>query len=192
MRDMDSHTETPFGIFISMNTGITGKRSTISVDWTEHGQLCVLISKMQETDIEYTMKMLEQYAEVANRVYSLHHRCSEEELAMYKEKHQHIKSIITEQMNDIGQLTQQIGHDRRIMIDNLTKQGMMYKNTLEKIKMSACNTIDIILGTHSEIATEETVVEKKEGTLSEFFKSVVEDGGATVEKKSKRKKKGES
>jgi hypothetical protein len=168
MRDMDSHTETPFGIFISMNTDITGKRSTINVDWTEHGQLCILISKFQETDVEYTMKMLEQYAEVANRVYTLHHRCSEEELAMYKEKHNHIKSIITEQISDIAQLIQNIGHDRRILIDNLTKQGMMYKNTLEKIKMSACNTIDIILGARDIV--EEQVIEEKKGGLDMFFK----------------------
>ena len=168
MRDMDSHTEAPFGIFISMNTDITGKRSTINVDWTEHGQLCILISKFQETDIEYTMKMLEQYAEVANRVYGLHHRCSEEELAMYKEKHNHIKSIVTEQISDIAQLIQNIGHDRRILIDNLTKQGMLYKNTLEKIKLSASNMIDIILGTRD-------VVEEKKGTLDTFFKNVKDD-----------------
>lgn len=172
MRDMDSHTETPFGIFISMNTDITGKRSTINVDWTEHGQLCIFISKFQETDIEYTMKMLEQYAEVANRVYTLHHRCSEEELAMYKEKHNHIKSIITEQISDIAQLIQNIGHDRRILIDNLTKQGMTYKNSLEKIKMSACNTIDIILGARDLVEEKEEVVEEKKGGLDMFFKKV--------------------
>jgi hypothetical protein len=171
MRDMDSHTETPFGIFISMNTEITGKRNTINVDWTEHGQLCIFISKFQETDVEYTMKMLEQYAEVANRVYTLHHRCSEEELSMYKEKHNHIKTIITEQITDIAQLIQNIGHDRRIMIDNLTKQGIVYKSTLEKIKLSGSNVIDLIMGTSDNMQEEEPVKdETQKGPLDQFFK----------------------
>jgi hypothetical protein len=175
MRDMDSHTETPFGIFISMNTEITGKRNTINVDWTEHGQLCIFISKFQETDVEYTMKMLEQYAEIANRVYTLHHRCSEEELAMYKEKHNHIKTIITEQITDIAQLIQNIGHDRRIMIDNLTKQGIVYKSTLEKIKLSASNVIDLIMGASENIQEEEPVKdETQKGPLDQFFKNTKE------------------
>lgn len=175
MRDMDSHTETPFGIFISMNTEITGKRNTINVDWTEHGQLCIFISKFQETDVEYTMKMLEQYAEIANRVYTLHHRCTEEELAMYKEKHNHIKTIITEQITDIAQLIQNIGHDRRIMIDNLTKQGLVYKSTLEKIKLSASNVIDLIMGTSENIQEEESVKdETQKGPLDQFFKNTKE------------------
>jgi len=172
MRDMDSHTETPFGIFISINTEITGKRNTINVDWTEHGQLCIFISKFQETDVEYTMKMLEQYAEVANRVYTLHHRCSEEELSMYKEKHNHIKTIITEQITDIAQLIQNIGHDRRIMIDNLTKQGIVYKTALEKIKLSGSNIIDLIMGTSDNIQEEEPVKdETQKGPLDQFFKN---------------------
>ena len=146
LRDMEENPTIPYGIFVSLTTGITGKRDDISMEWTNQGQLCVFISKFLDNDVDMTMKMLSQLAILGNRIYGIHHKCGEEELGMYKDKLGQIKYIISNHVVDINQLMLTVGHDRKILLETLTKQGAMYKISLEKMKVSVENIMDIIMG----------------------------------------------
>ena len=146
LRDMEENPTIPYGIFVSLSTGITGKRDDITMEWTNQGQLCVFISKFLDNDVEMTMKMLGQLSILGNRIYGIHHKCGEEELGMYKDKLGQIKYIISNHVVDINQLMLTVGHDRKILLETLTKQGAMYKISLEKMKVSVENIMDIIMG----------------------------------------------
>ena len=150
VRDMEVHSNIPYGVFISMNSGITGKKSQVSSQWTSHGQLCIFISKFLETDIKYTLEMVEQCSGIASRVYSLHHRSDVEELENYKEKLMQVKLIITRQMIDINDMIIMMGHDKKLLIDSITKQHTMYKTTLEKMKVGCNQVMELILGSTLE------------------------------------------
>lgn len=169
LRDMEENPTIPYGIFASLTTGITGKREDISMEWTNQGQLCVFISKFLDNDVDMTMKMLGQLAILGNRMYGIHHKCSEEELGMYKDKLSQIKYIISNHVVDINQLMLMLGHDRKILLETLTKQGAMYKISLEKMKVSVENIIDIIMGEHEDVGG--NVI----GPLDELFRKKTED-----------------
>ena len=151
LRDMEENPVIPYGIFVSLATGITGKRTDISMEWINQGQLCVFISRFLDNDVDMSMKMLGQLAFLGNRIYSIHHKCGEGELGMYKDKLGQIKYIVSNHIVDINQLMLMVGHDRKILIETLTKQGAMYKVSLEKMKVSVDNVMDIIMGEHEEV-----------------------------------------
>ena len=150
IRDMEVHSNIPYGVFISMNTDITGKKSQVSIQWSSHGQLCIFISKFLETDVSYTLEMVEQCSVIASRVYSLQHRSDVEELENYKEKLMQVKLIITRQLIEMNEMITVMGHDKKLLIDNITKQHTMYKTTLEKMKVGCNQIIELILGTAAE------------------------------------------
>jgi hypothetical protein len=150
LRDMEENPTIPYGIFASLTTGISGKKNEVSMEWTNQGQLCVFISKFLDNDVEMSMKMLGHLAFLGNRIYNIHHKCGEGELGMYKDKLGQIKYIITNHIVDINQLMLMVGHDRKILIETLTKQGAMYKVNLEKMKISVDNIMNVIVGEYEE------------------------------------------
>lgn len=193
LRDMEENPNIPYGIFISLYTEITGKRGTINVEWTNQGQFCIFISKFIETDVELVFKFLEQCSNISSRIYGLHHRSSDEELVMFKEKLGQIKCLISDQLVDINQVMLSIGHDRKILVDMITKQGMTYKNMLEKVKINTNNIIDIIMCNREdveEVENKEVIVEANKesvkGPLDALFGRVSE---VDVSKKIKKKNK---
>ncbi len=187
VRDMEIHSNIPYGVFISMNTGITGKKTQVSSVWTSHGQLCIFISKFLETDVRYTLEMVEQCSGIASRVYSLQHRSDVEELENYKEKLMQVKLIITRQLIDINEMITVMGHDKKLLIDSITKQHTMYKTTLEKMKVGCNQIIELILGT----ATEEPMSTSTSDVGGDVGMSDVPIPVVQEEGKKKRKKKGD-
>jgi hypothetical protein len=174
LRDMEENPTIPYGIFASLTTGITGKKEDISMEWTNQGQLCVFMGKFLDNDVEMSMKMLGQLAFLGNRIYTIHHKCGESDLGMYKDKLGQIKYIISNHIVDINQLMLMIGHDRKILIETLTKQGAMYKVNLEKMKVSVENIMDIIMGGHVDMGG--NVI----GPLDELFRKKAEDSSIDV------------
>ena len=197
LRDMEENPNIPYGIFVSLYTEITGKRGTINIEWTNQGQFCVFVSRFIETDVELVFKFLEQCSNIGSRVYGLHHRSSDEELGMFKEKLGQIKCLISDQLVDINQVMLSIGHDRKILVDMITKQGMTYKNMLEKVKINTNNIIDIIMCNREEVndvdnkelIIEEKVCEPVRGPLDVLFGKVSDVEAPNIEPPKKVKKK---
>lgn len=187
LRDMEENPTIPYGIFVSLSTGISGKKNDISMEWTNQGQLCVFISKFLDNDIDMSMKMMSHLAFLGNRIYTIHHKCGEGSLGMYKDKLGQIKYIVSNHIVDINQLLLMIGHDRKILIETLTKQGAMYKVSLEKMKVSVDNIINIIVGEYEE--NSDNAVE----SVDELFTKKSDDSSTDIviepEKKVKRNRK---
>jgi len=191
LRDMEENPNIPYGIFVSLYTEISGKRGSLNIEWTNQGQFCIFVSKFIEMDIELVFKFLEQCSSISSRVYSLHHRSSDEELGLFKEKLGQIKCLISDQLLDINQVMLSIGHDRKLLVDMITKQGMSYKNMLEKVKLNTNNIIDIIMCNREEVNEVENKIEENnnepvKGPLDILFGRVSD---VDVSKKSKKKSK---
>jgi len=62
LRDMKDHPEVPIGIFVSLNTKITGKdrSKSILIEWIHDTQCAVYIQPFKELDIDYTLLVIDQ------------------------------------------------------------------------------------------------------------------------------------
>ena len=182
IRDMETHSNISYGVFVSMNTGITGKKKPIEFQWTAHGQLCIFVSNLLKHDIEMIFNYIGQCASVAHRFFSLCNNEEKNELESYKDKLLQVKTIITKQITDISEMITAMGHHKKLHMDNLNKHYTEYKLMLEKMKISCNEIVDIVIGT-DEVVLEENIVEPDATVSNTSTTSVVE--------KRKRKKKNE-
>ena len=56
--DMNDHPDTDMGVFVSLNTGISGM-DALKVEWTSHNQLILYISNFLDSNIETVLDLIE-------------------------------------------------------------------------------------------------------------------------------------
>jgi hypothetical protein len=159
IRDLETHSNVPYGVFVSMNTGITGKKKPIEFIWTAHGQLCIFVSNLMKHDLEMVFNYIGQCANIAHRFFSLNNNDEKNELETYKDKLLQVKTVITKQISEFSEMITAMGHHKKLHLDNINKHYTEYKLMLEKMKISCNEVIDIIVGdieVVTEIVTENT------------------------------------
>lgn len=182
IRDMETHSNISYGVFVSMNTGIVGKKKPIEFQWTAHGQLCIFVSNLLKYDFEMIFNYIGQCASVAHRFFTLCNNDEKNELESYKDKLLQVKTIITKQISEISEMITVIGHHKKLHMDNLNKHYTEYKLILEKMKISCNEVVDVVVGAVEPILEEAIVVHSNV------------DVGVTsnLDEKKKRKKKSDS
>lgn len=179
IRDLETHSNIAYGVFVSMNTGIAGKKKTIDFQWTAHGQLCIFISNLLKYDIEFVFNYIGQCASIAHRFFTLSNNEGKNELESYKDKLMQVKIIITKQILEISEMIATMMHHKKLHVDNLNKHYTEYKLMLEKMKLSCNEIIDIVVGDDIEnVQVDDQVSEPQEEIVM-------------IEKKKGRKKKSE-
>jgi hypothetical protein len=181
IRDLETHSNISYGVFVSMNTGITGKKKPIEFQWTAHGQLCIFVSNLLKQDLEMVFNYIGQCATIAHRFFSLCNNDEKNELESYKDKLLQVKTVITKQISEISEMITAMGHHKKLHMDNLNKHYTEYKLMLEKMKISCNEVVDIVVGT-TEPMSEETNVDVQPDV----------DVVVNVSEKKKRKKKSDS
>lgn len=185
IRDMETHSNISYGVFVSMNTGITGKKKPIEFQWTAHGQLCIFVSNLLKHDFEMIFNYIGQCASVAHRFFTLCNNDEKNELESYKDKLLQVKTIITKQISDISEMITAMGHHKKLHMDNLNKHYTEYKLMLEKMKISCNEVVDVVVG------DVETMLE--EANVNVVVQPNVDVGvTSNVVEKKKRKKKSDS
>jgi hypothetical protein len=181
IRDLETHSNISYGVFVSMNTGITGKKKPIEFQWTAHGQLCIFVSNLLKQDLEMVFNYIGQCATIAHRFFSLCNNDEKNELESYKDKLLQVKTVITKQISEISEMITAMGHHKKLHMDNLNKHYTEYKLMLEKMKISCNEVVDIVVGS-TEPMSEETNVDVQPDV----------DVVVNVSEKKKRKKKSDS
>lgn len=163
IRDLETHSNIAYGVFVSMNTGIAGKKKTIDFQWTAHGQLCIFISNLLKYDIELVFNYIGQCASIAHRFFTLSNNEGKNELESYKDKLMQVKIIITKQILEISEMIATMMHHKKLHVDNLNKHYTEYKLMLEKMKLSCNEIIDIVVGDDIEnVQVDDQVSEPQE------------------------------
>jgi hypothetical protein len=146
LRDLETHSNVSYGVFISMNSGISGKKKAIDFQWTAHGQLCMFISYFLNNDMEMIFNYIEQCASIAHRFFTTSNVVNNGELESYKDKLLQVKLIITKQITEISEMISTMAHHKRLQMDNLNKHYTEYKLMLEKMKLSCNEIVGIVVG----------------------------------------------
>jgi hypothetical protein len=175
IRDLETHSNISYGVFVSMNTGIVGKKKAIEFQWTAHGQLCMFVSNLLKHDMDLVFNYISQCASIAQRFFTLCNSEEKNEIEAYKDKLLQVKTVITKQISEISEMITAMAHHKKLHMDNLNKHYTEYKLMLEKMKISCNEVVDIVVGTvepmleevnvdvqpNVDVATVANIVEKK-------------------------------
>lgn len=149
-RDMEENSNYPFGVFISRNTGITGMKQFLRIEWTKKGQLLLYIANMASHGIEDILAYIELCAMAALQIYTLH-----TELQSTKEESHTIhelqfrldtgKLYVERDIKRATELLTQMRHDEKFLTDTIKKQFSSYKIQLDETKASLQDLLRVLL-----------------------------------------------
>jgi hypothetical protein len=152
--DMNTHPDTDMGVFVSLNTPISGM-DNLKVEWTSHNQLILYISNFLESDIETILDIIEYlliairpYRELLSRI-----QLSEEQSAL-QEKISRSTTYIQNLLKKCIQNYSEYDIHRKALQDRLDLLHSSMKSNFASMK-SDIETILSIL-TDSEINTTST------------------------------------
>ncbi len=166
IRDMEVHSNIPYGVFVSMTSGIANKKGDVSFQWTSHGQLCIFFGNFLKHDMEMSLKYIGECSGIGHRFFTLSQGEENNEADVYREKLIQVKTIITKQLSDVSEMNASMMQHKKLHLDNINKHYTEYKMGLDKMKVLCNEIIDIIVGESVESTIEnevviETVVEEK-------------------------------
>ena len=158
IRDMEVHSNIPYGVFISMTSGIANKKGDVTFQWTSHGQLCIFFGNFLKHDMEMSLKYIGECASIGHRFFTLSQGEENNEAEIYRDKLIQIKTIITKQLADVSEIIASMMQHKKLQLDNINKHYTEYKMGLDKMKISYNEIIDIIVGEPVEDTIENEVV----------------------------------
>ena len=164
LSDMKSHPEALVGVFISLNTPITGKSSTvpITIDWIHSSQCVVYIQSCLDLDVENVLSLIEQIIRVAGIFNTaLSSRDSDSDEPMFQQRIEQAKGYLERMISRAAKLITKIGVDKKQYLA-LIDANCQYSISELKYQITDLTTaIQILLGNPeplSEPTSEESEV----------------------------------
>ncbi len=161
-RDMEENNNYPFGVFISRNTGITGMKQFLRMDWTKKGQLLLYIANMATHGIEEILSTIEACSVTALQIYTLHNELqnTKEESHVVHELQGRLdtaKLYVERDIKRVSELLIQMKHDEKFLMETIKKQHVSYKIQLDESKNSLQELLQVLFHTEKkeEVALEE-------------------------------------
>lgn len=161
IRDMEVHSNIPYGVFVSMTSGIANKKGDVSFQWTSHGQLCLFFGNFLKHDMEMSLKYIGECAGLGHRFFTYSQGEENNEAEVYRDKLIQVKTIITKQLADVSEMMASMMQHKKLQLDNINKHYTEYKMALDKMKTSYNEIIDIIIGEQVEDTIENNVMEEE-------------------------------
>jgi hypothetical protein len=146
--DMKLHSDIHFGAFLSMNTGISGKRfdKTIVLDWTSSGQMLVYISYFRAQDMTAMFLFLDMCADIAYRCYRLvQDRPDDSDTCLkLQQKIQGIQSLVEKELVSLATWMRDMKAEHQVAMDILSKQHIVNLGRIAHTKTSLTNILDLM------------------------------------------------
>ena len=154
LRDMKEHPEVLVGVFISLNTGISGKLpcTPISIDWI-HGNQCVLyIQSLTDLDIDHVLSLIEQIVHITN-IFNKNMAMTDtkEDTMFYQQRIDRAKVFLDETITRGAKLIKRILTDKQEQIKTIELSTSHVISELKHQHADITSSIDTLLGTYSEI-----------------------------------------
>jgi len=155
--DMKLHSDVHFGAFISMNTGIAGKRfdKNIIIDWTSESQMLVYISNFRKQDMPGMFLFLDMCADIAYKCYRLvkDRPDDSESCIQLQRKLQGVQAVVEKEMVSLAAWIRDSKSEHQVAMDLLAKQHTVNLSKIVHMKDSLLYLIGMIQGA-SEVEVE--------------------------------------
>ena len=148
LSDMKSHPEALVGVFISLNTGIAGKSSTvpITIDWINRSQCVVYIQSCADLDIDHVLSFIEQIIRIVG-IFNSSITVTESEEPIFQQRIDQAKVFLEKMVTRLTKLITKLGVDKK---QHLALIEANAQNTISELKYQITDlstTINIMLGT---------------------------------------------
>lgn len=161
--DMKAHPEALVGVFISLNTSIAGKSSSvpISIDWIHGTQCAIYVQSCLELDVDHVLSVIEQIIRITgifNTALTSHE--SESDEPMFQQRIEQAKGYLERMVSRLTKLITKIGVDKKQYMALIDTN---YQHSISELKyqITDLNTsIQILLGT-PEVISEPTSEESE-------------------------------
>ena len=153
LRDMKEHPEVHVGIFISLNTRIAGKNSSlpISIEWIHDSQCAIYIQPFKELDTDHTLALIDQVIKLSG-VYNklIGSKGDHSEETILQPRIDKARVYIEEYITETSALIKRVTNDYKLH-KQLVESS--YTHTLAVLKTQAAaisTTLEILTGEYKE------------------------------------------
>ena len=166
LRDMKEHPEVHIGIFISLDTKITGKDKDkpISIEWINDRQCAVYIQRFKELDEDHTMSLIDQVIKMSS-IYSkmIGSKGDMSEESMLQGRIDKARVYIEEYITETCSLIKRVTNDQKLH-RQLVESSYSHTLAVLKTQSNAINTaLEILTGEYKEDnVIDETLVDTVE------------------------------
>ena len=153
LRDMKEHPEVLVGIFISQNTGIQGKPSTVpfSIDWIHGSQCVVYIQSIVEMDMDYALSLMDQIIRVSgafNKVIKSQGESSSEKT--HETRIEQAKLYLQNSLTRTNSLMRKVSADKKQLISIIETNTTQNLLDLKQQSAELSTGIQILLGEYTD------------------------------------------
>jgi hypothetical protein len=170
-RDLQSHRDSPLGVFISLKTNILGKckRGFFEIEWTENSQMLVYVNCFYTHSAEDIFSILDQCVDIARTVYT-HNNTALSDSQMTSQlqgRIDHVKEYVERQLKSMATLLLELKVNKKNLVDMVTKQHTAYICQIEESKQALKSMVRILLNAEEEFdvpAVESIALEEESET----------------------------
>jgi hypothetical protein len=157
LRDMKEHPEVVIGTFISLHCPIQGKGSSpITIDWVNGSQCVVYIQSCLESDIEYTLSVIDQTIRLSSIFYnSVSSKEKDNNEAIYEQRIDQAKLYIQNSIARSSNLIRRVQNDKKQLLQAIETNSLHTLTELKQQSGELTTGIQILLGEYSDSLSEE-------------------------------------
>lgn len=153
-RDLQSHRDSPLGVFISLKTNILGKckKGFFEIEWTENSQMLVYVNSFYTHSAEDIFSILDQCVDVARTVYT-HNNTAVTDSQMTSQlqtRIDHVKEYVERQLKSMAALLLELKVNKKNLVEMVTKQHTSYICQIEESKQALKSMVRILLNAEEE------------------------------------------
>ena len=157
LRDMKEHPEVIIGIFISLHTPIANKGSMpIIIDWIHDSQCVVYIQSCLESDIDYTLSIIDQTIYLTSIFYkTIMSKEKQSDEHLYEQRIDKAKLYISNSISRSNNLLRRVQNDKKQLLQTIEVNSQHIISELKNQSGELTAGIQILLGEYSEESNEE-------------------------------------
>lgn len=191
LRDMEEHSDSPLGVFVSLKSNIRGKYSNgfLQIAWTPRSQLLVFVNNFYSHSAPDILSFIDMCADIATLVFkaSKDKPSESSELLLLNSKLEQIKIYIEKEIKKVCEFINTLVADRKFLLATINRHHDTYMYQMGQLKQSLSSMLEILLGTQEEPLKEQediSVKLKEEKDNQEIKVELIE---APAMKKGKKK-----
>ena len=133
-RNMETHKDAPLGVFISLNTQITGgSQELLYSEITSNNQLLIFIQKFNSFEPENIFAYLNNFIDIALLLYTKTQQVAND--IDLQSKVDSIKPILLSSLTQISQMTTELNTNKRFLIDTMNTHHVNMKSHIDRFKL---------------------------------------------------------
>ena len=160
-RDMEENCNIPFGVFVSMKTGICRMKNDgfITMKWSPRNQLLLFINQFSSHSVEDIFRFMELCSDIAIGVFksAKERPLDSDECLKLQNKIEQVKVIVEKEIARMSDFLQEIHHNNNFLVQSITKQTAGSKYHINASISALKNMLEVMLGNDSAFEKEEVI-----------------------------------